>query len=188
MPAKISLLDLGEIPMAMAQILNVYWEAFSQPPYNRDQADVISFQESFKRHMQRSGFRCMAAWDPDPTRLAGFAYGYSSAPGQWWHELVKSTLQSRLGQEQASFWLGDTFELVELAVRPAWQGQGIGGRLHDLLLEGLPHRTALLSTLKAETSALHLYHKRGWVTLIDEFYYSSIRKPYRIMGFRLQPD
>ena len=47
-----------------------------------DRLDVI-----VPRHLERDGFRFVADWDAG-LRLAGIAYGYRGAPGQWWHDLV----------------------------------------------------------------------------------------------------
>jgi GNAT superfamily N-acetyltransferase len=82
-------------------------------------------------------------------------------------------------------WIDEAFELVEFAVLPAYHGKGIGGKLHDFALDGLPHRRAVLSTVQSETNALQLYRKRGWRILLDNFYFPSVAKPYLIMGLDL---
>ena len=79
-------------------------------------------------------------------------------------------------------WLLDAFELTQMAVLPEFQGQGIGGRLHDLLLADLPYRHGLLSTLYGETDATGLYRERGWQILLEPFQFSGVNRPYRIMG------
>ncbi len=160
------------------QVVEVYREAFTLPPYNRNHFDFANFASAFARHKDRQGFRCAVARVPGSERIIGFAYGYTSTPGQWWHDLVEDAL----GPQAAREWLAYTFELVELAVAPHAQGQGAGGRLHDLLLEGLPHRAAILSTMQVETVALKLYRKRGWITLVENFLFPGSPRPYLIMG------
>lgn len=162
------------------QILDVYSGAFAPPPYNRNRGDVIAFETSFIRHIRRQGFRMVTAWEEG--RLIGFSYGYTSAAGQWWHDLVEEALSP----EQANTWLTDCFELVELALDPAYQGRKIGSALHDGLLEGRPHSTAVLSTLQAETTALNLYRKRGWVDLLQNYLFPNVPEPFRIMGLDLK--
>lgn len=78
------------------------------------------------------------------------------------------------------------FEVVELAVSPAYQGLGLGGGLHDRLLAGLLHHTAVLSTIQFETNALLFYRKRGWVTLLHDFFFPGSKNPYLIMGLDLR--
>ena len=137
---------------------------------------VLAFPAIARQHAARSDFRAYGAFDGD--RLIGFSEGYSSLPGQWWHDSVAA----RLPPDQRQRWLDGAFELVELHVHPAYQGRGLGGRLHDLLLEGVPNRTAVLSTRSAETPAMALYRKRGWLVLIDEMLFPSNAVPFRILG------
>ena len=161
-------------------IVDVYRAAFSPPPYRKSENEVRQFRGSLQRHAGRQGFRCrLARQERGP--LAGFAYGYTARRGVWWYDVVSAQMDEEMKRE----WLADPFELVELAVRPERQGRGFGGRLHDALLAGLPHSTALLSTLDAETAAWHLYHHRGWRVLLDDFRFPNVSRPYVIMGLRL---
>src|SRR5690348_3340579 len=65
------------------------------------------------RHTEYNHFTARAALSNDGTMLA-FGYGYSSLPGQWWHDLVRRAI----GRSQAP-WLTDAFELSELHVLPS---------------------------------------------------------------------
>lgn len=161
-------------------IVDVYRAAFSPPPYRKSENEVRQFRGSLQRHVGRQGFRCRLARQ-ERGALAGFAYGYTARRGLWWYDVVSAQMDEEMKRE----WLSDPFELVELAVRPERQGRGFGGRLHDDLLTGLPHSTALLSTLDAETAAWHLYRHRGWRVLLDDFHFPNVPRPYVIMGLRL---
>ncbi len=180
----ISFHDLSgeELEALKDQVVAVYAAAFAGEPYNRTTEVVIDFADTLPRHARRDSFRLIAARDDGTGRIVGFDYGYTAMPGQWWYDVVASVM----GSEQRGRWLKDAFELTELAVLPDYQGHGIGGRLHDQLLEGLPFATAVLSTIRMETPAFHLYHKRGWVTLLDQIMFPNVRKPYRIMGLDLK--
>ena len=79
----------------------------------------------------------------------------------------------------------NSFQFAEIAVAPKAQGQGIGGLLHDHLLNGLPYQKAVLSTMAAETNAYWMYHKRGWEILVEEMVFPGVARPYRIMGLEL---
>jgi GNAT superfamily N-acetyltransferase len=179
----VTIIDLarGNIRPFWDQILSVYRESFAEPPYSRDEMHVIDFSGSLERHMELPGFRFKAARDRVSGAVLGIAYGYTSLRGQWWHDVVARSA----GPEMASDWLTGAFELVEFAVKPGAQGQGIGARLHDAVLAQLPHLSAVLSTMQADTVAYRMYLRRGWRTLLEPFYFPSVLKPYRIMGLDL---
>ena len=164
---------------ARREIAEVYRRAFAEHQYPDPEREVVRFRNVLSRHADRSGFRCKVARGDHG--VLGVAYGYTGRRGQWWHDVVAAALPS----EEAEQWLGDCFELVELHLLPEVQGRGVGGRLHDELLNGLPHSTAALSTLDAETRALHLYRKRGWVPLLRNFAFPGGAKPFMIMGLNL---
>lgn len=163
------------------QIVTIYRDAFSAPPYRKGEKEVVGFAQSLPQHMEREGFRIVVALEDKTQQIVGFAYGYANAPAQWWHEEVAKAVQPSMVTE----WLMNSFRLIEIAVTPEVQGQGVGGLLHDHLLSGLPYRKAVLSTLAAETNAYWMYRKRGWVVLLEEILFPSVARPYRIMGLEL---
>ncbi len=137
--------------------------------------------QSLVSHSRRGGFRLFVARD-EAGQLVGFSYGYQGRPGQWWHDFV-SRLLSPEGQAE---WLGNCFQFVELAVLPAYQGQDIGGRLHDALLAGVPYRTAVLSTYAGENRAMRLYQKRGWKRLANDLTLPGSTVPMVVLGLALE--
>lgn len=141
---------------------------------------VLAFPAIVRQHTERPDFRAFGAFEGD--RLVGFTEGYTGAPGQWWHDVVAA----RLSPADRARWLSGAFELVELHVHPDHQRQGLGGRLHDVVLEGLVNSTAVLSTRRGETPAMELYRRRGWNTLIDEMLFPSNPTPFRILGLDLR--
>lgn len=159
-------------------LLRIWMAAMHRPP---DHPRAQAFGKILERHVGRDDFRCRVAFLPDG-RPVGFAYGYTGARGQWWTDLVAAAMDEATRER----WLGGHFELVELHVHPEHQGQGTGGRLHDAVLEELPHRTALLSTQRGPTPAFALYRKRGWETLLEHFSFPQENLEYRIMGLDLE--
>ncbi len=138
-------------------IVNCYRAAFTAPGYDETEADVLRFATSqLPGHLHRDGFRLTAALEGDAVR--GFGYGYTGRRGQYWSDLVAAAVP----EEIAAAWVGGHFELVELAVDPAYQGRGLGGRLLDTLLSDLPHQRALLGTYPDERPSVRLYRSRGW--------------------------
>jgi len=170
--------DAIQVEPLLTQIIAVYRAAFGQAPYFKREEEVRAFANVLPQHTKRVGFRCVVALNEEKQQVLGFAYGYTGAIGQWWHELVLR----RMTDEDAEVWMNDVFEVVEVAVHPSAHGRGYGGMIHDALLQGRPHRTAALSTYKQETTALKMYEKRGWVTLVDTFIFPGYVEPYRIMG------
>lgn len=176
-------LDAQQALDAKEQIRDVYISAFSEPPYHITESYADLFMESgLPRHSSRDGFCFLAARESVDSPIIGFAYGYTGMLGQWWHDVVAGALTP----EARERWMTDYFEFVELAVKPAVQGQGIGSRLHDGLLAGLPHKTALLSTDLSETTALKLYRKRGWVTVLDRLDFPGDSSTKQILGIDLR--
>lgn len=154
----------------------VYEEVWKTDP---DQTEAF-LATAFERHQLYPDFAGLVARLPDG-QVLGFTYGYRTEAGGWWHELVKPTLLANGNGE----WLTDAFEFVELAVDSAWHGRGIGGRLHDQLLEGRLERYALLSTQDGETPAQIMYAKRGWVSLAEGFQYLPGGEPCSLLGLDL---
>ena len=66
--------------------------------------------------------------------------------------------------EAAKGWDPPVFELQQLLVSPSVAGSGIGGRLHDAVMETVAGPALLLTHPGAE-AALGLYARRGWVLL-----------------------
>jgi len=143
------------------------------------EASRSRIDEILPRHVVRDGFRFLAAFADD--RVVGFVYGYRGDSGQWWHDRVARAL----GKEGTERWLGPGhFEFTELHVRADFHRRGIGGRLHDELLEGIDASTAVLSTQTDNEPAIALYKGRGWGVIVPYLDFGSGR-PFLIMGLDL---
>jgi ribosomal protein S18 acetylase RimI-like enzyme len=143
----------------------------------------VPFADVLSDHVGYPGFRALVVPHPDG-RLAGYAYGYTSAPGQWWHSQVAPCLDEA-GRRR---WLTDCFEVASLGLLPEMRGRGLGGRLLDRLLRGLPHRTALLTVATANEPGQRLYRGRGWRVIVDEFRFEAHPVPYQVLGLEFRPD
>jgi len=134
-------------------------------------------QDILPRHSERDGFRFLGALD-ESRLLAGFVYGYCGEAGQWWRDRVAA----ELGPAGTRRWLPPGhFELTELHVRPEGRRRGIGGALHDAVLDGLAAPTSVLSTQTDNEPALRLYERRGWQVIVPELDFGSGR-PFVVMG------
>jgi len=155
--------------------MSIYVQAMGYPRHAGPQRAV-----SAKRHVHLDGFAARAALTPDGS-LVGFGYGYTTASGQWWHDLVRSAI----GRDQAAEWMSHAFELSELHVLPEFQGRGIGRVLITELAASIPHRTMLLSTPDSETRAFRLYRDLGFVDLRRNYLFPGDARPFAVLGARL---
>ncbi|NWK69859.1 GNAT family N-acetyltransferase [Bacillus paramycoides] len=110
--------------------------------------------ERIKRHMGYTNFKGVVAIN-DENEVIGFTYGYRSLEGQYYNQLMREVLSL----EQIDQWLEDCFEFVELAVHPEYRNMGLGTKLHNGLLEGIPNRTSVLTTQINNQKARSLYEK-----------------------------
>ncbi|GIF11894.1 GNAT family N-acetyltransferase [Actinoplanes teichomyceticus] len=134
-------------------------------------------------HVRRPGFRAVATLTAEG-RVMGFGYGYTSAPGQWWHDQVRYAL----GEQSRRQWLTDCFEVVELHVRPAAQGHGVGARQLRALLAMATGRTVLLSTPEADeqaSRAWRLYRRFGFTDVLRHFYFPGDERAFAVLGREL---
>ena len=173
---------LSDINESWNDILSVYKVSFEPPPWQKgDEENLRAFEGMMRRHMSRPGFRAVAARNGRTGTLIGFAYGYVSGQGQYFHDAVQKTLRKRF----LSHWLTDCFELVVVAVTPEYQSKGIGGRLHDEIMVGLQCTRAILSTQPDAVPAMRMYLRRGWKILVEEFEFPGDKQPYLLMGWQL---
>jgi ribosomal protein S18 acetylase RimI-like enzyme len=138
-----------------------------------------------ERHAGLPEFRAIAAVEGPGSPIVGFGYGFHGAPGQWWHDVVKTGITESSGHAAATAWLADPMEVAELHVRPEFQGQGIGRRLLLTLTSGRVERTAVLSTQDRHSPARYLYRSLGFTDLLRDFYFPGGGPAYAVMGASL---
>jgi len=168
--------DRATLSARAEQVLDVYAEAMQVP-----RAAASSRRSVLDSHLERDGLRAVAALDGD--RLIGIGYGYHGAPGQWWHDHVRSALTA----DVTASWLDGAFEVCELHVRPAVQGAGLGRAVLSQLLAGTGARTALLTTPDHETRARTFYRAGGWVDLARELRFPGDPRTFAVLGLQLAP-
>jgi ribosomal protein S18 acetylase RimI-like enzyme len=138
-----------------ASVWPVYDSAFG------DYSDYETWRGAvWDKHSGRSGFRLSRAYSADS--LVGFAYGYTGEHGQWWTDNALKVLDP----DTAEAWLGGHFEMVSIGVLDPARRGGIGRRLMQILLEGLPHdRLLLMTSSDPSDPARRLYASEGWHVL-----------------------
>lgn len=181
MAVDLEIVAASGVPSIQDQVVAVYRDLFPMPPYGETAEDIAGFAARLPRHAARDGFRgAVAREEGEPL---GFADGHVGAPGRWWHDLVWAAL----GPGIAARWLVGAFALVELAVVPAAQGRGIGGRLHDAVFGGTSARTEVTSTPRDGNPAVRFYRRRGWHAVHDAVFYPNGATPHLVLGRDLGP-
>jgi ribosomal protein S18 acetylase RimI-like enzyme len=132
-----------------------------------DDAEAQRFLSgAFAKHATWLDFRLfVATYEGIPV---GFVYGYTSRPGQWWHDTIRPALEAA----GHAAWQRDAVELAEIAVSPAVQGRGIGTAMLEAFLADAEGRAILLSTMANPADrAQALYRRHGFVDLVAGFLY-----------------
>jgi ribosomal protein S18 acetylase RimI-like enzyme len=173
--ARIEAWDGRQFASRVDEAMHIYVRAMKYTDHTGVQRGV-----SARKHSYNEGFACRAAIADDGT-LVGFGYGYTTRPGQWWHDLV----QRALNRADRAEWLTDAFELSEFHMLPEVQGAGIGRRLLLDLAAGIPHRSMLLSTPDTDTRAFRLYRDTGFVDLARNYLFPGDVRPFAVLGARL---
>lgn len=178
MPLRTELIT-GDFDRWKTAVVEVYRDTYRGDPYFVDESDVDEFAHvRWPSRIVEPGFRLSLV--STVTEIVGMAYGWTSTPSARWTQRIAEHLGA-----DADHWLSDNFEFVDLAVRPAYQGMGAGKAIYESLFEHLPHRTALLYTLRADTAAFRMYLRLGWAILKDEVSLRSGKK-YALMGRTLK--
>ncbi|MFK7801622.1 MAG: GNAT family N-acetyltransferase [Anaerolineae bacterium] len=164
------------------RLTQIYAAAFAPPPYNKTARESMAFAVDFSSMVKRDAFRLVFAIDTEQEKsgsIIGFAYGYHLQREYGWQRVLGPPLE----QAGHGHWLTDAYCMAELALLPDYWGMGLGGRLHDALFADLPYSHWILSTMQNNTTnAYQMYHKRGWVDLLENYFVSEIDREYRVMG------
>ena len=64
--------------------------------------ELPSRQAIMERHTGNPGFRAIAVYSGEPSRIVAFTYGFHGQQGQWWHDVVRSGITMRSGAAAAA--------------------------------------------------------------------------------------
>ncbi len=182
MTTPLSRIGPREALLLGAELKAVYAAAFAAPPWSEPPLQSEGFLVRLRDQVARPGFRCVVAGERDGT-VGGFALGaIVDRPHD--RPLWNPILDAVVGAQLIDGRMRDQFELLELAVLPARQRRGIGGRLLDAVLAGLPCERAWLMTRMDALAARRLYTARGW-TDIAVVHFPGHSEPRVIMAATL---
>jgi ribosomal protein S18 acetylase RimI-like enzyme len=170
-----------DLARRLDDVIEVYGDAMGYRP------DVLATRRGYiSTHLRRPGFRAVATLATDGS-LVGFGYGYHSAPGQWWHDQVSAVLTPAARVS----WLTDCFEVVELHVRTAAHGHGLGTQQLRALLHMAEGSTTLLSTPETsehESRAWRLYRRFGFIDVVRHLTFPGDARKFAVLGRTLPID
>lgn len=163
------------------RVVDLFCTTFIRDHYS--ERDFFQGKANIMKHAHFPGFKGGMAVTGEG-EVIGFAYGFTSHRGQFF----RSQLENVLTEEEGQAWLSDSFEVVELAVRPSFRGRGIGSALHDALLENLPHQRAFLAVSPDNLRAIRLYRRKGWSVKKESTVVIPGIGSHMILGKELQGD
>lgn len=137
-------------------IFQLYYDAFSKPPYQWPDNEETAFRQRLARLARDPTFGIVTARTDDT--LVGFAYGHTLRPDtSWWQGFI-----TPVPEEQTREWEGRTFALIDFVVAEIRRGQGIGRQLHDTLLGSRHESRTTLAMEPAAYEARAIYERWGW--------------------------
>ncbi|MEU9405772.1 N-acetyltransferase [Streptomyces sp. NPDC048281] len=130
-------------------------EIVDNPGAATDGLSVPALRRQVFGHVERhrEGFTLVAAYAR--SAMVGFGYAFPCRPEYWFG----TELLPQIPEHVRS---GCLMGLCELAVTPAWQGQGIGTRLHAALLTAINPEWASLLVRPDNTAGRSLYDRLGY--------------------------
>ncbi|MFC9971481.1 GNAT family N-acetyltransferase [Spirillospora sp. NPDC127200] len=141
----------------LGQLADLYVPAYAEPPYKpHPMFSREAFLERTTRQTHRDGFTLITA-HAAAQQLAGFAFGFTLAPGRWWRDVSGST-------PPADIVNASKFAVVELVIAPPHRDQGLARRILNALLDGRPEQHAVLLA-QPDTPARVIYAHWGWTEI-----------------------
>jgi ribosomal protein S18 acetylase RimI-like enzyme len=141
------------------------------------------FQPQVRRHATYPAFKGIAALAPSG-EIAGYVYGTSTLPGQWWPDRIAVVI----GYELAERRLYGSFNVTELGVRAEHRRRGLATCLMRAVLANLPHQHVTLSTECANRPARTLYEGLGFGYLIERMRFAEGGDEYAVLDRPLPLD
>jgi len=82
---KLDFLSPDDLIVNEDGLISAYFATYAAPPCNEPFTAAQEFGNDVLKNGQHQGFRCVVARQVPEDGIIGFAYGYTSLPGEWWH-------------------------------------------------------------------------------------------------------
>jgi len=145
-----------EVAQLMDVLCDAYADAYGAVPGEDTREKSSAFRDRANGALLADNYLLVTARVDG--QLVGFAFGYSLRPERGWWEGLQPEPPEGFTVETGS----RTVVLAEIEVRRAWQGQGIGRRLHDAFLSQRAEERATLASNPKATDTHVLYERWGW--------------------------
>lgn len=172
----------GDLEPYVDDIVSVYDRAFREPPYHHDAIAADGFRGVLPAHLAYPDFEAVLLYESG--QLLGFVYGHTNAPDQWWYRQIAPSLPAAVRTGV----FDDAWVIVELAVDPDARRRGLGRRLLTATMAGRPNRWAVLTTMDADSPAVHLYDHFGFKPLLRQFVFPEGLGRWLVLARELRPS
>lgn len=134
------------------------------------------YEPQVRLHATYPGFKGIAAVSATG-EVAGYIYGTTTLPGQWWPDRIAPVI----GHERAQQRLYGSFCVTELGIIPLHRRQGLATQLMRAILADLPHTHVTLSTECANLAARSLYERLGFDYLVERMRFTEGGEDYAVL-------
>jgi GNAT superfamily N-acetyltransferase len=147
----------GQVPPMLDVLADVWADAHPElvdnPSAEALGLSVAALRRQIEGHLKRPGFTLVVAYAGGTP--AGFGYAFPCSADYWFGPGLVDQVPEGARTERL-------MGLCELAVRPPWQSQGVGTRLHAALLQAVAPKWSSLLALPSNQRGRDLYARLGY--------------------------
>ncbi|WP_338684004.1 GNAT family N-acetyltransferase [Streptomyces acidiscabies] len=147
----------GQVPPLMDAVADIWADAHPElvdnPGAETAGLSVPALHRQITSHLRWQGFAMAVAYAGG--EAVGFGYGFPCDATYWFGEQLVGQVPEGARTERL-------MGLCELAVRPPWQGHGIGTRLHTALLQAITPQWSSLLVQPENSQGRNLYERLGY--------------------------
>ncbi|WP_328434604.1 GNAT family N-acetyltransferase [Streptomyces sp. NBC_00425] len=141
------------------ELIAVYADVYNVPPYAGDPFfSVPTYINRLHAAFDMPGFSVLTGRLDDGT-LVGYVHGVTLDPERaWWTSLGEARPADAVRAAEE----GEVFWLRELMTLPAYQGQGVGRRLHDVMVQARTEPWTTLTCIVDNEPVRSAYPRWGY--------------------------
>ncbi|MGW4032552.1 N-acetyltransferase family protein [Streptomyces sp. NPDC004838] len=147
----------GDVPRMLDVVADIWADAHPElvgnPDAETEGLSVPALHRQITGHLKRQGFTLVVAYAGGTA--VGFGYAFPCSADYWFGPGLVDHVPEGARTERL-------MGLCELAVRPPWQSQGIGSRIHGELLKAIAPRWSSLLALPSNRRGHDLYARLGY--------------------------